>query len=57
VAQRTIADFERVARTPFERTLNDLQEAMEAGGVVFLPENEEGGEGVRFEKLPRAGGC
>lgn len=56
MAQRTIADFERAARTPFERTLNDLQGAMEAGGVVFLPENDEGGEGVRFEKLPKAGG-
>lgn len=56
VAQRTIADFERAARTPFERTLNDLQEAMEAGGIVFLPENDEGGEGVRFEKQPKARG-
>jgi hypothetical protein len=56
VAQRTIADFERAARRPFERTLNDLQEALEAGGVVFLPENGEWGEGVRFEKLSKVRG-
>ena len=48
MAQRTIADFEREARTPFERTLSDLKEALEAGGVVFLAEDGSRGGGVCF---------
>jgi hypothetical protein len=55
VAQRTIADFERAARTPFERTLSDLREALEAAGIVFVPESKEWGEGVRFKKMRKRG--
>ncbi|CDX24410.1 Transcriptional regulator, XRE family (modular protein) [Mesorhizobium plurifarium] len=47
VAMRTIADFERSARTPFERTLRDIQEAFEAGGIMFLAGDNVAGEGVR----------
>lgn len=50
VAQRTIADFERDARTPFGRTLSDIREALEAGGVVFLAEDDREGGGVRLKK-------
>ena len=46
VAKKTIADFERGASVPYERTLRDLQDALEAGGVDFIPENG-GGAGVR----------
>jgi transcriptional regulator with XRE-family HTH domain len=39
VAKKTIADFEREARTPYARTLEAIQRALEAAGVEFLPEN------------------
>jgi transcriptional regulator with XRE-family HTH domain len=53
VAKATIANFEAGKRSPYERTLNDLQEAMESGGVLFIAENG-GGAGVRLAK-PKAG--
>jgi DNA-binding XRE family transcriptional regulator len=50
VAKKTIADFERGARTPFPRTLEDLKEALAASGIEFT-EAEDGvhGAGVRFK--------
>ncbi len=44
---KTIADFERGARTPFPRTLRDVIAAFEAGGIRFI-EAQEGvsGQGV-----------
>jgi len=35
VAKQTLADFERGARTPYRRTLIDIQSALEAEGVEF----------------------
>jgi transcriptional regulator with XRE-family HTH domain len=35
VATKTIADYERGARTPYDRTLRDLREAFEAAGIEF----------------------
>ncbi len=49
VNKKTIADFERGARQPYDRTLRDLREAMERAGVEFIEENG-GGAGVRFKK-------
>jgi transcriptional regulator with XRE-family HTH domain len=49
VAKKTIADFELDRRHPYERTLRDLQAALEAAGVVFIAENG-GGAGVRLRK-------
>lgn len=49
VAKKTIADFERGARTPYARTIADLQRALEAAGVQFIAENG-GGAGVRLAK-------
>ncbi|NPD68294.1 helix-turn-helix transcriptional regulator [Lichenicola cladoniae] len=49
VAKKTIADFERGIRQPYERTLDALQTAFEAAGVQFIPENG-GGAGVRLKK-------
>jgi transcriptional regulator with XRE-family HTH domain len=49
VAKKTIADFERGMRQPYERTLDALQDALEAAGVEFIPENG-GGAGVRMRK-------
>ena len=47
VAERTIIDFERGARAPYERTLIDVKRALEAAGIEFIDENG-GGVGVRF---------
>ncbi len=49
VAVRTIVDFERGARKPYDRTLADIRRALENAGVIFIDENG-GGPGVRLEK-------
>jgi len=48
VGKQTLADFERGARQPYERTLRDIQKALEDAGIEFIPENG-GGAGVRFK--------
>lgn len=48
VAKATIANFEAENRTPYDRTLADLQKALEAAGVEFIPQNG-GGAGVRLK--------
>jgi transcriptional regulator with XRE-family HTH domain len=50
VAKKTITDFEIEGRTPYPRTLEALQAALEAAGVEFIAENG-GGAGVRLRKL------
>ena len=35
VGAKTIVDFEQGKRSPFARTVSDLREALEAGGVEF----------------------
>ncbi|RWO16119.1 MAG: XRE family transcriptional regulator [Mesorhizobium sp.] len=49
VAKATIANFEAGKRAPYDRTLLDLQAALEAAGMEFIPENG-GGAGVRLRK-------
>lgn len=51
VAHRTIVDFERGARAPRSGTLEALQDALQAAGVVFLAvgEMKDGGPGVRLK--------
>ncbi len=49
VAERTIVDFERGARAPYERTLIDIKRALENAGIEFIDENG-GGVGVRFRE-------
>ena len=53
VAKQTLADFERGARMPYDRTLRDIRLALEQAGVEFIPENG-GGAGVRFREGRRA---
>ncbi|HEX2593600.1 MAG TPA: helix-turn-helix domain-containing protein [Rhizomicrobium sp.] len=48
VSKKTIADFERNANIPYDKTLREIQFALEAGGVQFIPENG-GGAGVRLK--------
>jgi transcriptional regulator with XRE-family HTH domain len=51
-ATKTIADFERGAREPYLRTLQDVRGALEKAGVEFIEENG-GGPGVRLRKAQR----
>jgi hypothetical protein len=46
---KTIADFERGAREPYPRTLEDVREALEKAGIEFIDENG-GGAGVRLRR-------
>ncbi|MDQ7251637.1 helix-turn-helix domain-containing protein [Dongia sedimenti] len=48
-SKRSIAEFERSAGIPYRRTLQDLEEALEAAGVQLIPENG-GGAGVRLKR-------
>ena len=50
VGARTLVDFEREARQPYDRTLNDIQKALESAGIIFIDEDEHGGPGVRLAK-------
>jgi DNA-binding XRE family transcriptional regulator len=52
VAKKTIADFEREARTPYPRTLTDIRAALERAGVEFIDENGRG-PGVRLVAKPK----
>lgn len=51
VGHRTIVDFERGARQPYERTVRDLQTALEAGGIEFLIPEHDKGPGLRLNRL------
>ena len=48
IGRATIADFESGKRAPYVRTIDELQRALEAAGVEFIPENG-GGAGVRLK--------
>ena len=52
IAERTLIDFERGARQPYDRTLADIQRALEQAGIIFIDENDEG-PGVRLQKSGR----
>ena len=45
VSSATLADFEAAKRVPFDRTLADIQRALEEGGIEFL---NDGAPGVRL---------
>ena len=51
VAKATIANFETGKRAPYERTLLDMQLALEAAGIIFVADGEAStaGEGVRLK--------
>lgn len=49
VAERTLIDFERGARQPYRRTLQDIRRTFEDAGVVFIERNG-GGPGVRLKE-------
>lgn len=47
VSAATLSDFELGKREPYERTLRDIREALEALGITFLAPDELGA-GVRY---------
>ena len=49
IATKTVADFERGARVPYPRTLDDIQGALEKAGIQFISKNG-GGPGVRLRQ-------
>ena len=49
VSKKTLADFEAGKRTPYDRTLLDIERALETAGLEFIPENG-GGAGIRFRE-------
>jgi transcriptional regulator with XRE-family HTH domain len=54
VAERTLIDFERGARRPYERTLRDIRAALEYAGIEFIDDNGSG-PGVRLHQPTAAG--
>ena len=51
VGKQTLADFERGAREPYDRTLADIVSVLEEGGIEFVGADDGKGAGVRF-RLP-----
>lgn len=49
VGLSTVRDFEKGRRTPAHNNLLGIKTALEAAGVIFVPENGEGA-GVRLRK-------
>jgi len=47
VTKKTIADFERGARTPRQATIAAIRSTLESAGIEFIDENG-GGPGVRL---------
>ena len=48
VSKKTVVDFESGKRTPYDRTIVDIESSLERAGIEFIPENG-GGAGVRFK--------
>ena len=48
VGKQTLADFEREAREPYDRTLADIMSTLEEAGVEFIGEGDGRGPGVRL---------
>ena len=49
VGKQTLADFEREARVPYDRTLADIVSTLEEAGVEFIGGGDGRGRGVRFK--------
>ena len=49
IAERTLVDFERGARSPLKRTLADIRRTLDEAGIIFIDENDEEPE-VRLKK-------
>jgi transcriptional regulator with XRE-family HTH domain len=49
VSKKTIAEFEREAQIPYDKTLREIEMAFRANGILLISENG-GGVGVRKER-------
>jgi transcriptional regulator with XRE-family HTH domain len=49
IATKTIADFERGAREPYLRTVEEMRRTLEEAGIEFIAENG-GGAGIRLRR-------
>jgi transcriptional regulator with XRE-family HTH domain len=56
VGRATLANFEADKSTPYERTLRDIESALQAAGIAFLDGNYSGsgGPGVRLTQTTGA---
>lgn len=55
VGRATLANFEKEKTLPYERTLRDIQSALEQAGVKFIDDGQTsaaGGPGVRLMTSP-----
>jgi DNA-binding XRE family transcriptional regulator len=48
VSRKTITDFEKSVRRPYERTLRDIKNTLEVAGIVFIGGDGNFGPGVRL---------
>tara|TARA_E500000318_G_scaffold107974_1_gene118020 strand:+ start:2975 stop:3256 length:282 start_codon:yes stop_codon:yes gene_type:complete len=48
VGKQTLADFEREAREPYDRTLADIVAVLEEAGIEFIGVDDGKGPGVRL---------
>lgn len=51
VSRKTLTDFEKGIRHPYDRTLRDIREALENAGIVFIDANGCG-PGVQLRDNP-----
>ena len=51
VSRKTLTDFEKGIRHPYDRTLRDIREALENAGIVFIDANGCG-PGVQLRDKP-----
>ena len=49
MSRATLAEFENERHRPLNRTLVEIRRVLEAAGVIFIEENDEG-PGVRLRK-------
>lgn len=56
ISRATLAEFEQGKRTPYQRTIRELEAVLLAAGVLLLPDGTaiDGGAGVRL-KYSRCG--
>lgn len=52
VSRSTVADFERNARWPITNNLASLKNVLAQNGVIFVPEDNGSGAGVRLVQAP-----
>jgi transcriptional regulator with XRE-family HTH domain len=52
VGRSTVRNFENGRHVPLANNLDALARALEEAGVLFIPADDQGGEGVRLRLRP-----